>query len=154
MTLEKQVTSLELSKRLRELGAKQESYFMWHRNKLRNLVYLSESFEITKPEECERVASAFTVAELGELLPGTIETENAAYANPEHPNKGMRDGYYVLSCGRSDPKSTVRYFDVDYADKSIPRDVLRLHTEMADTEADARAKMLIYLLENNLITLS
>ena len=29
----------------------------------------------------------------------------------------------------------------------------RVHQECADTEADARAKMLVYLIENNLISL-
>lgn len=73
MTLEQQVCSLELSKRLNELGVKQESYFWWNSRMAGDE---EESFIMTKIEwetyyqgEYGYVClSAFTVAELGELM--------------------------------------------------------------------------------------
>lgn len=63
MKLEEQVTSLELSKRLKELGVKQESFFNWNNGKL-------ESDHVMKNYNgYENCIAAFTVAELGELLP-------------------------------------------------------------------------------------
>lgn len=125
MTLEQQVCSLESAKRLKELGVKQESYFIydavWGANEV-------ESWEIrhgslsTEPEE---VYSAFTVAELGEMFIGQI-------VNFEH----RKDGKYRVWWYGS-PKTMVEQ---------------QIHNIDADTEAEARAKMLIYLLENNLIT--
>lgn len=41
-----------------------------------------------------------------------------------------------------------------YAEVADPTDETRKAVEFADTEADARAKMLVYLIENKLITLS
>lgn len=172
MKLSDQVTSLELSKKLKELGVKQESLFDW---------WVNHSFpEANKPEKYneghwksisyevhaswlgndnkrwghnDKLCSAFTVAELGEMLPGVIETENAAYANRKHPNKGMRNAYYLLSTGRSDPETKDSWFDCVYQDASQPDDTLLLNYVEAETEADARAKMLIYLLEAKLMTL-
>jgi hypothetical protein len=71
MKLEQQVTSLELSKQLKELGVKQESVFWW------NVLFNSgetelENFQRYKTSDgspCDDSISAFTVAELGEMLP-------------------------------------------------------------------------------------
>jgi hypothetical protein len=69
MKIEPQVTSLELSKRLRELGVKQESLFYWG----------------DKPSDIE-CYSAFTASELLDLLPSfindwmlKIESNNGVY---------------------------------------------------------------------------
>lgn len=111
MTLDQQVCSLELAKRLKELGVKQVSCFKWvHKSLLPDVWVLGKRGK-------ENVA-AFTVAELGEML----------------------------------PSMTISYF----------REIYDWHckTHMTDyvvneehTEADARAKMLIYLLDNKFITL-
>jgi len=118
MKLEQQVTSLEISKRLKELGVKQESYFTWYK-------HLSEDdgTEVwTVNGQGDRpyanpMYSAFTVAELGEMLPiASVKTYRL--------DKRNGDSVYVCE-----------------------------HTDVAfssDTEADARGKMLIYLIENNL----
>jgi hypothetical protein len=76
---------------------------------------------------CEFTISAFTVAELGELLKNTgVESGNGYFRN----TFWFKDKWYgTMDTKNEDPAIT------------------------ADTEADARAKMLIYLLENNLITL-
>lgn len=81
MKLEQQVCSLELAKKLKELGVKQESAFVWSvpnpekgRNEREKLV-LGKYCEVMLCHkardwgEAFDVYSAFTVAELGEMLP-------------------------------------------------------------------------------------
>jgi hypothetical protein len=71
MKLEDQVVSLELAKKLKEPGVKQESAFWW------NLRFNSgewhlDSYQIftkSNASPCDDSISAFTVAELGEILP-------------------------------------------------------------------------------------
>jgi hypothetical protein len=127
MTLEQQVTSLELSKRLKELGVERESLFFW-----RAVGTKHDSWEISYfspgPLELEPT-SAFTVAELGEMLPIKV---GDLYHEIETTHEGTGDWIcrvvYVVT-----GKSTERF--------------------KADHEADSRAKMLIYLLENKLISI-
>lgn len=133
MTLEKKVTSLDLSKRLKELGVKQESLFYWSFYKDQSQVLypqqevFKESWKLD-PNYC----SAFTVAELGEMLPDKIRPEN------------QWDHYILYSMkNTSDGEWVVRY--------EINKTVWC--ATAGDTETNARAKMLIYLLENKLITL-
>ena len=73
MKLEDQVVSLDLAKKLKELGVRQESIFYWRilqYDKSISLVY----GRMGSPGICEWV-SAFTVAELGEMLPPFVTTE-------------------------------------------------------------------------------
>lgn len=133
MKLEQQVVSLELAKRLKELGVKQESYAQWHRPK-----FLEKEGE-DDPSKMDELTgfyssysdewstySAFTVAELGEILPNHLDLEGK---------------WVVLECRKD---STLEHWYTHYGD--------RYFTE-ADTEADARAKMLVHLIENKLIPL-
>lgn len=122
MKLESQVTSLELSKRLRELGVKQESLFYWqqHYVEMKGDV-MASSFKLTQvkteSKKGMRCFSAFTVAELGEMLP-----QGVTYKVHKDEN----------------------YSSISEANYGFFPDT---------KEADARAKMLIYLLENKLIQL-
>jgi len=120
MKLDKQVTSLKLSKKLRKLGVKQESLYGW-----RPMVPDSDGKQewdlssmrlqlLAEP----KWYSAFTVAELGEMLPEDI--------------KGVR----FSSCKQDSHWDCMYSSDERAVDK---------------TEASARAKMLIYLIENDLI---
>lgn len=135
MTLEQQVSSKESSQRLRELGVPQESLFSWiytdapladgSRWKLVVTSSLGDShWELGGEKD---TYSAFTVAELGEMLPEevTIKGEDCSLemVNPKW-----------------------------YSIRSLALGKLKVSFE-ADTEAEARAKMIIYLLENKLITL-
>lgn len=65
MKLEDQVTSLELSKRLKELGVKQESLFY----------YVGEDliYGISKSLREQRIISAFTASEIFALLPSYLD---------------------------------------------------------------------------------
>lgn len=117
MKLENQVVSLELAKRLKELGVKGSSVFWW--------LNLADGWKVLYYDFASEYdpinpIQAWTVAELGEMLPETVSS-----------GKTWGGGYRALF--------------VSDAHKII-------HQEDAPTEADARAKMLIHLLENKLIT--
>lgn len=111
MKFENQVISLEIAKRLKELGVKQESLFgyfsvSWGGHELKYIDTIPEDYSYSV------MYYAFTVAELGEMLPAMcIEGE-----------KRVSDKW-----------------NIDYI--------------YSETEANVRGKMLIYLLENNLINL-
>src|SRR5438874_1108848 len=82
MKLEQQVCSLELAKKLKELGAKQESLFYWvdlnfggARGELKPYpMFYQQQRPWDKGDLYSEhwLASAFTVAELGEMLPAHI----------------------------------------------------------------------------------
>lgn len=117
--LEWQVSNLELAKKLKELGCKQESLYYWHT--------IGGYVEVVRAEiVSQRVASAFTVAELGKMLP-----EQCHSGKTTSGTVAMNNGLWV----------SIFFDESKYPHKK----------EYADTEADARAKMLIYLLENKLI---
>jgi len=127
MKKEKQVVSLELAKRLKKLGVKQNSQWYWEIR----IFQLAPDWMKNTPDaqlmECDyekkedwkhykfEYYSTFTVAELGEILP-----------------------YYVHSY-KEDARSG--RWCCDEGDKQC----------FSDTEANARAKMLIYLVECNKI---
>lgn len=120
MKIEEQVTNLELSKKLKEFGVKQSSYWYWS---CCNGVELKDRYThpvvqalTINPHWMRDIYSAFTVAELGEMLPKTYYSQRI----------GNRWGIF---------------------EDRVCQEIYE------KTEADARAKMLIYLLENKLIKL-
>ena len=122
MELKNQVTNLELSKKLKELGVKQESVWSWVVGDSK-APYLDDTktalitIEIDKEDNRikPKLYSAFTVAELGEMLKG-------------HELETIWEG------------KKWQAFQTCKSEMFIDK-----------TEANARAKMLIYLLENKLI---
>lgn len=70
MQIEDQVVSLELAKKLKELGVNQDSLFWWCSPR-ENFYWVRYS----PLKEFPVVCSAFTVAELGEMLPPFVTTE-------------------------------------------------------------------------------
>ena len=141
MKLENQVCSLELSQKLKELGVKQESLFWWlDRGGGFQIQYVEDLTDCAYDDEKNgsrfdwamnymkkfgenNYLSAFTVAELGEMLP---ENENIVFMR--FPNNHFQN---VMQ----DDKKWGKYSG--YAE--------------GNTEADARAKLMVYLLENKLI---
>ncbi len=121
MKIKQQVCSLELAKKLKELGVKQESFFYW-------ALRQDGSWICAQGQGWSDSISAFTVAELGEMLPNMFE-------------------YEVFK------RCLIKSFKIDdtHITAIYNMDSKHLLWLEADTEADARAKMLIYLLENNLI---
>jgi hypothetical protein len=130
MELKKQVCSLELAKKLKELGVKQDSHFYWwfFKRKDKNMTkfeLITNKDNVWKKDD--EYYSAYTVAELGALLPKIVVQKSLD--NTQEPYEF--DTYclgdeWICSYG----------FDLN-----IP----------GNTEANSRSKMLIYLLENKLI---
>ena len=139
--LEKQVSSLELSKQLKELGVKQESLFYWQ--------YFHDTDDDGRMSEYKLYNidnlysgkddgySAFTVAELGEMLPKFIW-----YKNLKEDDK---KNYHLYI------KKLVDCWLINYLWNENGRFISLGKEQVSKTEADARAKMLIYLIENKLM---
>ena len=93
MKLEQQVTSLEIAKRLKELGVKQESYF-YHvqfnvgEREGGEKSFLMDERQIKKPLTNDAF-SAFTVAELGQ----TVKDYQSQQQIQHHADVGARGNY-------------------------------------------------------------
>lgn len=143
MELDKQVCSLDLAKRLKELGFKQDSLFGWEipttnnggNIPIRQIDRAKVVQSNLRPELCDWSKkryggehwAAFTVAELGQMLPFGISARKCL------------DGQWAY-----------------YANDNLvwPEIIRRTSQENDFNEADVRAKMLIYLLDHKLIPLS
>lgn len=137
MKLEEQVCSLELAKKLLTLGVKQNSLFKWIKanhptekccDAMVQYSCQNEKYDNTAVHEGWTLTSwaAFTVAELGEMLP--------LFSN----------GYNELSIKKNNNGSWIVCYECSRTfDKSFLESKL----------SDAMAKMLIYLLEKELLTL-
>lgn len=128
MNLEQQVVSLEYAKRLKEFGVTEKARFMWVEEVDGHGIYLHPTHDNQIDENSCGVSEAryptlyknyfaYSVAELGELLPEKVCWRG--YAN--------YGGEWKIQFGDFEAK--------------------------ARTEADCKAIMLIYLLENGLATL-
>ncbi len=135
MKLEDQVVSLELAKKLKELGFKQDCYVKWCIWDKNDMYYADEKDRLFTQEQWEDFTdeyspseseffAAYTVAEL--VLPEGI------FSGIDFETKKPRCEQFQWHSNDKKAVSTFKKFD-------------------AETEADARAKMLIYLKENKLI---
>jgi len=145
MKLKYQVVNLELSKKLKELGVEQESVFYYEHFSRTAYQPASVDLRMSGESEClegeeeawypdpESDTSAFTVAELGEMLPHMRHVfDSDGSRGWFHLEIKKYDGWKV----RLRNESGVFYGNGE-----------------GDTEANARASFLISLLENKLITL-
>lgn len=121
MELSQQVTNLELSKRLKELGVRYESKFYW----------CSDLGEVTFSKDCGQLAfktckkhlSVFGPSELSEMLPWDLK-----------------------EIGSLNISQTGRTFSVEYISEKIG--IVHVFDL---SMVNAMAKMLIHLLENGLV---
>lgn len=132
MTLEQQVCNEDLAIKLKTLGVPQKSLYSWVKDNLGQITQV-----LMKPTGTATwgtiIASAFTTAELGELLPECYLTQRRLNGQWEC----WQDSTRIL-------EGTIPL------DKSFPRDYVSI---FAKTETEARAKMLVHLIENSLIKL-
>lgn len=131
MKAENQCCAREQAQRLAELGVGNTndigSIFYWVHD-LGEGWELSYFMEIPRFLHIEEMVSAFTVSELGVMLPPIL----IDHATPHQWHKNDTD------------KWLVEYFNDDVLSPKF--------SAAGDTEAQARAAMIIFLLENNLIT--
>lgn len=131
MNIEDQVCSLELSKRLKELRVKQKSLFWWRRwIPTKGSTYLTPEWKLSLfpgSTGIYEIISAFTSSELGEML-----------RHFEFKYKYEIDQY-----------NTYNYFNIVLKPSKCTGEPSICIKEF--TEVNARATMLIYLLENGLI---
>lgn len=133
MDLQKQVISLSQAKRLKELGIEGWTYFVFVKHKGQNdIPFIDNSLDLPDLSHLEEVAAAFTVAELGQMLP-------------------PRDGWYTFYSMHDKSWICTNVFDEDIV---LFDDVEDDVSDTFETEAQARAAKLIHLLENNLVTAS
>ena len=135
--MKEHVTSLELSRKLEKLGCKQVSKFYWvNEPKLDGEpsqdfhCIIRENFPSTSVLSC----SAFLASELGEMLPWTVKAGGWCFE------------LELWKDGSKKPWSV-------FYKKIETNENVNLHSQefSAKTEADARALMLIYLLEHGLM---
>jgi len=123
MKLENQVSNVLLSNRLHELGVHRPSRFYREWTGAAE----HEIDEWTDPEGdcCLDNVNCYTVAELGEMLPSGAHSGRADSIASDMPP--------LYFCRLPEPVED------------------KWHQEIAQTEANARAAMLIYLIENGLL---
>lgn len=124
MKLKNQVCSLEMAIKLKELGVKQKSLWYWvkhYNNSIETFIW--GLFQKDEDDKVNEHISAFTVAKLGEMLSGNEMNE-------------IDIKFY-------------NFAGVWYCDYSIGK---LLDKGTCDkSEANARAKMLIYLIEKGFL---
>jgi hypothetical protein len=152
MKLEDQVCSLELAKKLKELGVKQESLF-WYTcfNDGTTDIHFQYDRKYVPPAHY----SAFTVAELGALLPKSI------FIKTEDEEKKIFSNFRLVT-GRNiivEEEKPVEVWTINYICDTTNQfrnwlfDAMLTKNIYDVNEANTRAKMLIYLIENKLINL-
>lgn len=152
MKLKNQVTSLELSKKLKGLGVKQESLFWWVAD-IENAIEKYQDY--LDPETCRCVSSPLLAPEYKEtkkVLPQAklvMNTKGGSIISPE-----AYSAFTVAELGEMLPPQycTAKWEDSNGKTFEVWTESDETVSFQKDiTEANARAKMLIYLLENNLI---
>lgn len=160
MKIEYQVTSIELSKKIRELGVKKESLFYWANYKIvsnneieflssdkNHIVLTTDVYNYFPDEYINEIYSAFTASELLEILPFYISYKNLPIVSLyiEKTKIGSTNnfvGYYVAY------KSTNFVLGENYL---YHCDLKSIANFFEKNLVDACAKMLIYVIENKIL---
>lgn len=146
--MEKHCTSLELSKRLKALGVKQESEFYWVESQI-NHKWVIERKEMVRLEIFgDSATSAFLASELGEMLPDyTRELGNLEIGkcDTDHVSMERQDKrWWNVSYWTWENAYTGRHKDLYLERKNS-------HLQQSETLPDALALMLEYLIQNKLL---
>jgi hypothetical protein len=130
MKLEEQVCSIKLAQILKGLGVNQESLFYWRYSTDGSKPSHELNQQGRHPDnEYASCAAAFTVAELGEMLPSWGQYYDSSESLYWKMPWKVRDSNGVKWYSEADAKGS-------------------------ETEADARAKMLIHLIETKTIAVT
>jgi hypothetical protein len=160
MNLEDKVCSLELAMRLNELGVKHDSYFwygkiidpLFKRDK-DNALFTQCHWEWNEGSSYYKEYSAFIAAELGEILPNRVNTIND---DPFNSYCLVIRKFYTVDNERNATNNYIVNYECDTSGITGENAcfVRKLTKNIFDPNlANAMAKMLIFLIENNLIKL-
>lgn len=128
MKMEKQVVSLESAQRLAELGVSRHCLFYWELNKANKYFKGRVAYGDPSIDNAWSIPfPAYTVAELGEMLPGHIASKAGTH--------------YLLSTVNNYGEMIV-WYENEWGDN------FKGESFNDDSEADARALMLVWLIEN------
>jgi hypothetical protein len=157
--IEELVCSLDLSKKLKELEVKQESYFYYGNEKLitkyneLNCLYKNKEYFTDiclgccdHPEKIESLYSAFTAGELFELLPAFVDIKK------DEPFNGF--WFNLIKRSSSNIRYIVNYHcdTMEFNPESIFFNLKVIKPNIyGENLSDCLAQTLIYLIENNLI---
>jgi len=144
MNISDQVCSIELAQKLKQLGVKQESLFYWQNQPYNdgtddivlmiNEIHNDRNSNTIINTECETddhpKYAAFTVAELGAMLPYEVN-----------------ERFLIIE------KCFCNLWQLKYSDEDYLRESVIVEIK-DESEANARAQMLIYIIENKLIEVS
>ena len=145
MKLKDLVSSLNLSKELKKLGIKQEdSFYYWVRKEDSKTYQLFDRGTTGSISFFEGMCSAYTFPEFLEILPDRITTIISKTYSVE-------ENYFLFI---TKTKKTKWFVLPDYYIGYKTLDDKYLHSERADTIADAAGKMVIYLIKKGIIKVS
>lgn len=173
MNLDKQVVSLPLAKRLRELGAPQDSYAVWVETKNPSSGWYRWSITDDRGNDCGHGSigcealvlckrgddildldiyadsiyyAAYTVAELGELLPVCVEYQDETYSI-DISWQDYDDRIYIVQYSTLSVVNDGEYPNLQTV--ILPsEDNRNFACANGNTEAEARGLMLVSLIEN------
>src|SRR5574343_109845 len=133
MPITNHVTSLELSRRLKELGVPQNSFAFW-------INVDSEFPEVHYKGLCTGGISAYLASELDQLIAVATNGEYAFITNEE-----LTMGYRVY-------EPIMESEGLELTRVGYKLEIIEGSRIMGKNPADCRAKCLIYLIENHLIS--
>ena len=136
--LEKQVCALEYSQELRKLGVKQDSLWWWVHNKVRDewkVTFLTQCCK-DHPESWDYY-SAFIVAELGEMLYDATESTHFSWSSS--------------AIGEIEGKT--KWSAIIHKYQVRQGNWIDIEAFLFTTEADCRAKMLIWFIKNKKVVI-
>lgn len=148
MKIEDQVCSLELAKILKELGVPQKSIFVWEYFDdncygIKFIPYAVVTDQFNKLE----LYAAFTSGELGRLLPNTVDIKKDEPFNFFRLNISK---FISINDEMKHINNFIVNYDCEVVEFSAP--FRKLNKNIYDPNlANAMAKMLIHLIENNLM---
>ena len=168
LILQDQVCSLELAHKLLTLRVKQESYFVWLEPKKDSDNFnpvvkvwgsLSPFDTQANPYNLSSLVSAFTASELMKLLPDRVDT------NKNHPFNFFR---FIMERHLVVEGEVKHVFNINYASDTIKfsrelmEDEVQYHALFSprlikpsiydENLANCASRVLIYLIENNLVS--
>lgn len=152
MRLEDQVISLDLAKRLKKLGVKQDAYQAWVENRPDHSFHLwneemramrGSDLGVDRRRKVPEEYSAFSVAELGEMLhPFNLIIDTISHS----PDREPHDWCVALVAKiehieASSKKHKAGIYEIYHLD----------HVEIEPNEAEARGKMVEFVIRNKLM---